>query len=344
MDLKQRIKAFDLLGSYLRNYSPQNEKSTKYEALENTIIKAKVKNQWFSPENSRLALSAWAEELTTKKLNTWISTYSISENQPKNIGIIMAGNLPLVGFHDLLTVLLSGNKALVKASSDDSELMSFIINKLIEIEPEFETRIENVEKLNKPDAVIATGSNNTARYFEAYFGKYPNIIRKNRNSIAILTGNETEKELKLLADDLFMYFGLGCRNVTKLYLPKDFDVNRIFAGIFHYSEIGHHNKYGNNYDYYRAIYLLNQEPFLENGFVILRENEALGSPVAVINYAFYDSSEKLKQELKEEEENIQCIVSSEDSIENRVPFGDSQKPGLNDYADGVDTMQFLLDL
>ena len=341
MDLKQRIKAFDLLGSYLRNYSSKNEVDTNYEALENAIIKAKVKNQWFTSENSRIALSAWADELKTVKLNAWVADYSISENTPKNIGIIMAGNLPLVGFHDLLTVLLSGNKALVKASSDDSELMPFILNKLIEFEPEFRPLIERVEKLTKPDAVIATGSNNTARYFEAYFNKYPNIIRKNRNSVAVISGDETEEDFKRLADDLFMYFGLGCRNVTKLYLPKGFDLNRIFAGIFHYDEIGYHNKYGNNYDYYRAIYMLNKEPFLENGFAILRENKNLGSPVAVINYEFYDNLEKLKQELKSVEEKIQCIVSLEKSIENSVSFGHSQKPALNDYADGVDTINFL---
>jgi hypothetical protein len=344
MDLKQRIKAFDQLGSYLRGYSSHNENNTNYEALENAIIKAKVKNQWFSPENSKLALSAWAEELSMDKLEAWLSRYSIPENSPKNIGIIMAGNLPLVGFHDLLTVLLSGNKALIKASSDDSELMPFIIEKLVEIEPEFEHFIERVERLVKPDGVIATGSNNTARYFEAYFDKYPNIIRKNRNSVAVLTGNETEEDLKLLADDLFMYFGLGCRNVTKLYLPKGFDLDRIFAGIFHYQEIGHHNKYGNNYDYYRAIYLLNKEPFLENGFAVMRENDALGSPVAVINYAYYEDLESLKEELHAVEDKIQCIVSSEVSIENRVAFGNSQKPGLDDYADGVDTMKFLLEI
>lgn len=344
MDLKQRIKAFDLLGSYLRNYQSQNERDTNYEALENTIIKAKVKNQWFSPENSKLALSAWADELTAEKLNAWLKNYSISEIPPKSIGIIMAGNLPLVGFHDLITVLLSGNKALVKASSDDNELMPFIINKLIEIEPEFDALIERVEKLIRPDAVIATGSNNTARYFEAYFDKYPNIIRKNRNSVAVITGDETEEDLKLLADDLFMYFGLGCRNVTKLYLPKGFDVNRIFAGIFHYSEIGFHNKYGNNYDYYRAIYMLNKEPFLENGFAILRENANLGSPVAVINYEFYDNLENLKQELNTVEDKIQCVVSLENVISNSVGFGKSQKPALHDYADGVDTMKFLIEL
>lgn len=344
MNLKQRIKAFNLLGEYLRNYSSHNEEDTTYKALDNVIIKAKVKNQWFTPENSKLALEAWAEVLTETKLTNWLSAYLIEEHSPKTIGIIMAGNLPLVGFHDLLTVLLSGNKALAKMSSDDSELMSFVIDKLIEIEPEFNGLIERVEKVVKPDAVIATGSNNTARYFEAYFGKYPNIIRKNRNSVAVLTGNESEEDLKLLADDFFMYFGLGCRNVTKLYLPKGFDVNRIFAGIFHYSDIGHHNKYGNNYDYYRAIYLLNKEPFLENGFAVMRENEALGSPVAVINYAFYENLERLKNDLKSVEEKIQCIVSSEASIENRVAFGDSQKPGLDDYADGVDTMQFLLAL
>lgn len=344
MDLNQRIKAFDLLGRFLRDYSSNNEGGTNFDALENTLIKAKVKNPWFTPENSILALSAWADELTESKLTNWLSAYAFPENTPKSIGIIMAGNLPLVGFHDLLTVLISGNKALVKASTDDSELMPFVMNKLIEIEPEFEAQIERVEKLVKPDAVIATGSNNTARYFESYFGKYPNIIRKNRNSVAVLTGDETEEELKLLADDLFMYFGLGCRNVTKLYLPKGFDLDRIFGGIFHYSEIGHHNKYGNNYDYYRAIYLLNQEPFLENGFAVMRENKNLGSPVAVINYEFYDNLESLKQELNSVEEKIQCIVSSEKSIENCVEFGQSQKPGLGDYADGVDTMRFLLEL
>ncbi|MCT4623692.1 MAG: acyl-CoA reductase [Schleiferiaceae bacterium] len=344
MDLKARITAFAELGNCFRDYTSQNQDNTNSEAFETVLIKAKVKNAWFTPENSKMAFNAWAEQLTVSKLNEWLSPYQIEDSQPKRIGIIMAGNIPLVGFHDLLVVLITGNIALVKMSSDDDVLMSFVLDKLIEIEPRFEERIIRVEKLEEPDAVIATGSNNTARYFEAYFGKYPNIIRKNRNSVAVLTGDESDDEIKLLADDLFQYFGLGCRNVTKLYIPEGFDLNRIFGNIMHYGELAYHNKYSNNYDYYRAIYMLNKEPFLENGFAVLREHENIGSPVAIIHYAYYKNIEEVNETLNALEDQLQCIVSGNGLIENSVSFGDSQKPGLADYADNVDTVEFLLEL
>lgn len=344
MNLNQRIRAFHNLGEYLRAFGESKENDSRFEALENILLKAKAHNQWFTVESSKLSLSAWANELTEKRLGAWTAPYNIGDTVPKKVGIIMAGNLPLVGFHDLLSVLISGNKALVKLSKDDSQLMPFIIDTLLEIEPQFKGFIEIIERLEKPDAVIATGSNNTARYFEAYFGGHPNIIRKNRNSVAVLSGSESAEELKLLADDLFMYFGMGCRNVTKLYLPKEFNLNRIFEAIYHYHDIGNHNKYGNNYDYYRAIYLLNQEPFLENNFAILKEHKAIGSPVGVIHYEFYEDLNLVKKELEDQQEKIQCIVSSDNVSVHSVAFGQTQKPALDDYADGVDTLEFLLNL
>ncbi len=344
MEIQKRIISLEKLGAWLRNYFAVAEDNNTYRELDEIIIKAKVHNGWFTSENVKKALREWGNLLTEDKLNDWLKPYNIAISESKKVGVIMAGNIPLVGFHDFISVLVSGHKVLAKLSEDDQYLLPFIAKKLAEIEPEFAEQIEWVERLTNPDAVIATGSNNTARYFEAYFGKYPNIIRKNRNSVAVLTGRESTEELKLLADDLFMYFGLGCRNVTKLYLPKGYDLDPIFKSIFHYKEIGNHNKYGNNYDYYRAIYLMNSEPFLENGFAILRENPNLGSPVAVINYEYYSALSDVKKELKLRESEIQCVVSLPQVIENSIAFGDTQKPSLSDYADGVDTLAFLVEL
>ena len=248
-----------------------------------------------------------------------------------------AGNIPFVGFHDFLCMLISGNNYIGKNASDDTLLLPWIAEELIKIEPKFKERISFVEKLKDMDAVIATGSNNTARYFEYYFSKYPHIIRKNRNAVAVLTGDEPKEELNLLGEDIFRYFGLGCRNVSKLYVPRGYNFNGFFEAMFSYSQVMQHNKYMNNYDYNRAVFLMRQIPFLENNFLIIREDASIPSPISVVHYEFYDEAEKLKENLAEHKEQIQCIVGRD-----YIPFGQGQSPALWDYADGVDTMAFLL--
>jgi hypothetical protein len=259
----------------------------------------------------------------------------------------MAGNIPMVGFHDLLAVLLSGNFAVIKLSGDDKHLLPFVTKILCTIEPAYKERIEFREgRLSEIDAVIATGSNNSARYFEYYFGKIPHIIRKNRNSVAVLSGDEPPEELKKLGADIFSYFGLGCRNVSKLFIPKGYDLNLFFNAIFSYQEIINHNKYANNFDYNRAVYLMgkDKEGLLENGFLFLVKSLEYASPVAVIFYEYYDDIALVNAKLTSDKEQIQCIVSNIQAIQNRIPFGKAQQPELWDYADNVDTMEFLIGL
>jgi len=273
-------------------------------------------------------------------MNRWLQPYEglLKKNHPpKIIGIINAGNIPLVGFHDFLCVILSGNKYLGKNSSDDPYLMPFVTEKLLHIEPKLEGRISFTERLAGFDAVIATGSNNSARYFEYYFGKYPHIIRMNRNAVAVLKGDETEEDFKNLGRDIFQYFGLGCRNVSKLFIPKNYELKKIFEGIESCSCVSQHNKYMNNHDYNNAVYLLKKINFLDNGFLLLKEDEAIASPISVLYYEFYDDMKSLKQKLETEKEKIQCIAGKD-----FIPFGKAQQPQLWDYADGVDTMNFLL--
>ncbi|MBK7667135.1 MAG: acyl-CoA reductase [Sphingobacteriaceae bacterium] len=262
--------------------------------------------------------------------------------QQKTVAIIMAGNIPMVGFHDLLCVLLSGHKALLKLSSDDNVLMPFFIKLLEHYEPSLGENIKFSEaKLVNFDAVIATGSNNTASHFQYYFGKYPNIIRKNRTSVAVITGKESPEDLKNLGRDIFLYFGLGCRNVSKLLVPKGFVFDPVFEAVFDYKFAVDNKKYGNNYDYNRAIYLLNLDKFLDNNFLIIKEDKGLFSPVSVLYYQEFDSETEVKQYLEENKENIQCIVGKEPGF---VPFGYSQQPVITEYADGVDTLNFLVNL
>jgi hypothetical protein len=256
----------------------------------------------------------------------------------------MAGNIPLVGFHDFLCVLLSGNKVLAKLSSNDKVLLPFLSDYLIKEEPLLAKRIEFTEgKLENFDAVIATGSNNTGRYFEHYFGKRPNIIRKNRSSVAILTGNESQDELEALGEDIFRYYGLGCRNVAKLFVPTGYDFDAFYKAMFTFQDVIHHHKYANNYDYNKAVYLMSDFKILDNGFLVLKEDEGFSSPIAALFYSQYDSQEKLREQLLMQEEQIQCIVSAE-TQSNDIAFGETQNPQLGDYADGVDTMEFLLQL
>ena len=304
--------------------------------MNDVIESAYTFNGWFTAANVRQALSAWANELTLEKLTAWMNETSFATTQ-KTVAIICAGNIPAVGFHDILSVLISGHKTLIKLSSDDP----IIIPALLKIAGKFENDFElnysfSRGKLENFDAVIATGSNSTAVHFHNYFGKYPHIIRQNRNSIAILDGSETPEQLEKLGNDLFDYFGLGCRNVTKLYLPVDFDLDRIFNGIFSFQSIATHNKYANNYDYNKAVWLLNNEDLLENGFVIFKEDKNIASPVASVFYERYENKDALLQFVKDNREHIQCIVGND-----FIPFGNSQCPGLSDYADDLNTLEFL---
>lgn len=337
MTFQQRKEAFIQLGHFLQNAANNAHKA---------IVEAYLYNQWFTEESQRMALQAWSDALTEQKINDWTAKYDFEKPQiSKTVAIIMAGNIPLVGLHDLICVLLSGHHALVKLSSDDKILPKFIVAALLQIEPAFADRITllNDEKLEKYDAVIATGSNNSNRYFEYYFSKVPNILRKNRNSIAVLTGNETNDEMKLLAKDIFTYFGLGCRNVSKLYLPKDFDMALFFENTKDYDLYLNHNKYANNLMYHKSIWLLNQDDFLENGLINLKEDKSFSSPLASVFYEYFENIEDIKTMIVVRKDEIQCVVSKID-LEVNIPFGKTQQPELWDYADNVDTIAFLLGL
>lgn len=304
-------------------------------------------NPWFTPDNVAQAIKSIGQSLNETDLGTWLNKYDLNKNtSSKKIGLILAGNIPLVGFHDVLCVLVTGNEALIKASSQDARLIKAVLHKLTAIDSRFAEQFSFVERLVDFDAVIATGSNNTSRYFDYYFGKVPNIIRKNRNSIAVLTGDESNEELYQLGHDIFDYFGLGCRNVSKLLLPKNYNIATFFEAIEPYNEIINHNKYNNNYGYNKSIYLVGREQHLDNGFLLLKANDALASPLAVVFYNYYDSLAYVEQLLTTENENIQCVVSKAPlNIPNQVvSFGQSQQPQLWDYADGVDTMDFLTKL
>ncbi len=341
------IDAFVKLGKYLTDFCDKcySENVEVNSELKEIVARAGHHNGWFTEDNILFSLQQWGDLLTEENLKEWLSNYTFNKNiEPKTVGIVMAGNIPLVGFHDFLCVLLSGNKVLAKLSSNDKVLLPHLSKYLIQQEPSLADKIEFIDgKMEYFDAVIATGSNNTSRYFEYYFGNKPNIIRKNRNSVAVLTGNESEEELKALGEDIFRYYGLGCRNVSKIYVPKDYDFDTLFKALYDYNDIIHQHKYANNYDYNKAVYLMSEFKILDNGFLVLKEDEALTSPISALFYSYYDDEISLREKLEELDEQIQCIVSSE-SREDEVNFGETQKPSLNDYADGVDTMEFLLKL
>lgn len=341
--------AFVELGNFLRQFS--DEKPVKnpdvlyndlfFDDFLNLIENQKHHNGWFTQDQICFAVKSWAEALTRKSLDQWLSAYQITEKQPKTIGLVLAGNIPLVGFHDFLSVLVSGHKALVKTSSNDKQLLPFLAKYLIKASPELENRIEFTdEKLQGFDAVIATGSNNTSRYFEYYFKDKPNIIRKNRNSVAVLTGKESEEDLIALGKDIFTYFGLGCRNVSKLFVPKDYDFEKFFGAMYEYREIINNQKYINNYDYNKAVFLMSNFSVLDNGFLVLKEDSSYSSPISSIFYEYYSDLEELKNRLHQDNELIQCVVSN-NLIENPIAFGQTQLPKLWDYADNVDTILFL---
>lgn len=339
--LTQRIEAFSDLAKELENYFLYKEKAPLYKKIELILEEAERKNAWFDRENCLMTLHHWAGLLKKENLSQWLSSYSIKNIPQKRIALILAGNIPLVGFHDLLCTLLIGHIAIVKLSSNDKVLLPFLISELKNLTPIFEDKIIfTEEKLTDFDAVIATGSNNTARYFEYYFGKKPHIIRKNRNSVAILTGEETKEELELLGKDIFTYFGLGCRNVSKIFIPENYDFTNFFQAIYSFHSVMNHQKYINNYDYNKAVYLMNLEQLLENGFLLLKEDKHYASPIATLFYEKYINISSLQERLTEDKELIQCIVSN-GSFPNSITFGQAQIPSLRDYADGIDTIAFL---
>jgi len=302
-------------------------------------------NAWFTPANVEKAVKAIGASLNSTDLGTWLGKYSFN-NSNKKVGLILAGNIPMVGFHDVLCVLASGNYTLIKTSSQDNHLIKHVLQRLVELNQSFVDQFSFIERLENFDAVIATGSNNTSRYFDYYFGKVPNIIRKNRNSIAVLTGNETAEQLHELGHDIFDYYGLGCRNVSKLLVPEGYNFNFFFESIQSYEDIIHHHKYNNNYDYNKSIYLVNRDEHLDNGFLLVKKDERLTSPLAVLFYNNYKDQQDAERMINAESEKIQCVVSAEDLQVNAqlVDFGQSQQPELWDYADGIDTMEFLSNL
>jgi hypothetical protein len=329
ISLEKRLELLDRLGKYMAS-----EKEAWIEIKE----KAEYSNPWFTGEHIDIAIDNIVfAYLDRKKLEKWIVNYSLTDSA-KKLGIVMAGNIPLVGFHDFLCGFISGHDIYLKLSSKDEVLMKHIVDKLTEWEPEAANYLHIAENLKNCDAYIATGSNNTARYFEQYFAKYPHIIRKNRTSVAILEGDETDEELSLLGKDVFLYFGLGCRNVTQVCIPPGFDLTRLLRIFEEYAEYANHNKYKNNYDYHLAIYLLNRVPYLGSENLLLVENELPFSAVSVLHYRYYTDMKALAHEL-EIRDDIQTIVGR-----GFTPFGSSQCPALNEYADGVDTMEFLCSL
>jgi hypothetical protein len=357
LTIDKRIQAFSLLGKELRSIStalksgnkPLLQGSTAQEFFR-AALDAQNQNPWFTAENVYHAIAALGEMLQESRLIKWVSAYpelmQDTKTVPKKVAVIMAGNIPMVGFHDFLCVLISGHHFLGKLSSQDNKLPVALGNMLIEIEPAFrESIVFSVDPLIGFEAVIATGSNNSARYFEHYFGKYPHIIRKNRNSVAVLQGDESPEELHNLGKDVFSFFGLGCRNVSKLLVPEGYNLSGLKEAWKAWEAVACHQKFFNNYEYFKAIFIVNRTPFSDTGFCLLRQDPSLSSPVSVVHFEEYPSVDWLTRYLANEAENIQCVVGREKEKGARiVPFGQSQQPELWDYADGTDTLKFLTGL
>lgn len=342
MQLNERIGAFEKLGERMMDRVAllQKHEGRWYQ----TALNAQSQNGWFTIESTTFALEQIAKSLSPKSLESWVSRYSFDDedDEPATVAVIMAGNVPLVGFHDFLSVLIAGHKFLGKLSSKDQVLLKALIDELLDIEPKFAPYIKLVEdKLVDFDAVIATGSNNTSRYFEYYFGSYPHIFRKNRNSAAVITGDESPESMQRLGEDIFQYFGMGCRNVSHLLLPRDYCFEHLFDNLEPFRKVSRHNKYANNYDYHRSVYLMNGIQHFDNGFLILKEDPALASPVSVVHFQYYDDLGAAKEFLTLHKDQLQCVVGPDESW--LLP-GQAQKPKLWEYADNIDTLQFLLGL
>jgi len=350
MNLEKRVNAFAKLGKFLNQFSQEKiEKQDNikhndlfFDGFKHQLKLAQEHNGWFTNENVLFAIEGWSNQLNYNNINKWLKKYNFNTIGSKKVAIIMAGNIPLVGFHDFLSVLISGHQVLVKQSSKDKHLLPFLAKYLEHIEPWFKNKITfTEEKLEGFDAVIATGSDNTARYFEYYFKDKPSIIRKNRNSVAVLSGNENKEALESLSEDIFRYYGLGCRNVSKLFIPIGYDFKVFFEAVYKWHPIINQAKYANNYDYNKAVYLMSEFEMLENGFLMIKEDLSYASPIATLFYEYYHSKEQLKEKLKIDKDKIQCIVAS-GFMDSEITFGETQRPELWNYADDIDTIEFLL--
>lgn len=351
------IRDFALLGDFLRQF-PEKSRQNKselvslnelfFDKFSDSLNAEQLFNPWFTPEWLDRALLGISGMLEEKVLQQWLASYEglpVPESEEKTVGLILAGNIPLVGFHDILSVLAAGHKVKAKVSSKDSRLLALLVEIIGEIDAPTGKRISISEaRLEGIDAIIATGSNNSSRYFEYYFRDKPHIIRKNRNAIAVLSGEESEKDLMALGEDIFTYFGLGCRNVSKLYIPENYDLTILLGVLDNYVELAQHNKYSNNVDYYRSIYLMNRVDFLDNGVVLLKEDNNLASPVGVVFYERYTKIEQVQQIIRDRVEEIQCVISLHPDVPGRLKPGTSQEPLPWDYADGIDTLSFLKQL
>ncbi len=333
MNLSERIEAFSQLGANTEALTPAE--------LATIAARVLIENPWFTKENVVLALSGIRLFLTKDALTQWTSNYNLEPKSSKTVGVAFAGNIPLVGFHDFLAVLISGHSLVGKLSHQDSYLMMIMKNMLLSVEPRFEQRIQFAERLKNMDAVIATGSDNTSRYFEYYFRNIPHIIRKNRSSAAVIVGEESVEELKELGKDIFTYYGLGCRNVSKIFVPEQYDFSTLIKALDDYSSVGYQHKYMNNYDYQKSILIMNNIPFLDTGFLILKEEAALVSPLSVVYYEYYADQHDLQQKLTLQANKLQCIASANAWYSQSVGFGKTQLPSANEYADQIDTLEFL---
>jgi Acyl-CoA reductase (LuxC) len=330
MNLQQRINLLARLGNYMLSTDEEWQKVKE---------RASRENSWFIPQFIDLSVNNIAQSFLDKdKQELWSIKYELpQENKnPRVIGIVMAGNIPLVGFHDLLCVFISGHKAMIKPSSKDEILVKHLVKKLIEWDPESNIYIQFSERLKNCGAYIATGGNNSSRYFEYYFGKYPHIIRRNRTSVAILTGKERNEDLEKLADDVYQYFGLGCRNVTKIYVPREYDFVGLLEAFKKYNHLADHSKYRNNYDYHLAIHILNNRFYMSNSSIMLVEDVSVFSPISQLNFEYYEDKEQLVTSLKARTD-LQCIIGKD-----LLDFGTAQSPSVTDYADGIDTLKFLV--
>lgn len=344
MLLSERLQTFVALGNFLRSPGAQPE-------LQEIARLAHQRNNWFTPDNVAKSLQAVADEfLTADKLSAWVAQYPLETTEsgssvPKKVGVVMAGNIPAVGFHDMLSVLMSGHKIMAKLSTQDFVLINYLIKKLKEINPAFDTWIEEAERLNAADAYITTGSTNTARYFAYYFASKPHIIRQNRTSVGLLMGEEGEDEFGKLGHDISDYYGLGCRNVSTLLVPDGYDFVPLLRTLEPMvSTYLNNHKYQNNYDYNKSIYLINGVPHLDNGYLLLTENDGLVSPISVLYYQTYQEQAAASVWLTDHTDRIQVVASAQGWLAGSIPFGQTQVPGLMDYADGVDTMAFLTQL
>ncbi len=350
MTLAQKKDILVELGKFLSQFSEgETDRNPEvrnndlfYDEFAKLINLSQSHNGWYTPDQVYFAINSWATALTLENLDEWLRPYDLCASNPKTIGLILAGNIPLVGFHDFLSVFVSGHRALVKTSSNDQHLLPFLAKYMSSLAPELAEMISFTDKLDNFDAVIATGSNNTARYFEYYFKDKPSIIRKNRNSVAVLTGEESHQQLVALGEDIFRYFGLGCRNVSKLFVPRHYNFDAFFNAMYEYRNVIEYVKYANNYDYNKAVFLMSNYKMLDNGFMTIKEDQSYSSPISSVFYEFYDKLAEVNARLKTDKDQIQCVVSA--VADDAILFGEAQKPKLWDYADNVDTIAFLQNL